>query len=63
MAYYRTCPNCGCALDPGERCDCTDKNTVISRGRSPRPTGDGGNQWRSSAAAVYATKKSPKVAT
>ncbi len=22
MAYYRTCPNCGCSLDPGERCDC-----------------------------------------
>ncbi len=19
---YRTCPDCGCALDPGERCDC-----------------------------------------
>lgn len=24
MAYYRTCPNCGAALDPGERCDCED---------------------------------------
>ncbi len=23
MAYYRVCPNCGCHLDPGERCDCT----------------------------------------
>lgn len=22
MSYYRTCPNCGAALDPGERCDC-----------------------------------------
>ena len=20
--YYRTCPNCGCNLDPDERCDC-----------------------------------------
>lgn len=20
--YYRTCPYCGAALDPGERCDC-----------------------------------------
>lgn len=23
MAYYNTCPRCGCHLDPGERCDCT----------------------------------------
>lgn len=22
MAYYNTCPNCGCNLDPGEKCDC-----------------------------------------
>lgn len=24
MSYYRTCPDCGAALDPGERCDCQD---------------------------------------
>lgn len=23
MTYYRTCPKCGAALDPGEKCDCT----------------------------------------
>lgn len=22
MAYYRLCDKCGCALDPGEKCDC-----------------------------------------
>lgn len=22
MAYYNVCPDCGCNLDPGERCDC-----------------------------------------
>lgn len=22
MAYYRTCPDCGGSLDPGEKCDC-----------------------------------------
>lgn len=22
MGYFRTCPNCGCHLDPNERCDC-----------------------------------------
>lgn len=25
MSYYRICPDCGCSLDPGERCDCLDK--------------------------------------
>lgn len=22
MCYFRTCPNCGAHLDPGEHCDC-----------------------------------------
>lgn len=22
MSYYRTCPKCGAALDPGETCEC-----------------------------------------
>lgn len=25
MSYYRICPNCGAALDPGELCDCKEK--------------------------------------
>ena len=25
MSYYRICPDCGSSLDPGERCDCQDK--------------------------------------
>ena len=25
MPYYRKCPLCGATLDPGERCDCQDK--------------------------------------
>ncbi len=28
MAYYRICPRCGAALDPGERCDCTENKTA-----------------------------------
>lgn len=28
MAYYRICPHCGAALDPGEQCDCKE-NTVL----------------------------------
>ena len=26
--YYRTCPDCGCHLDPGERCDCQIERDV-----------------------------------
>ncbi len=25
--YYKTCPLCGAALDPGESCDCATKGT------------------------------------
>ena len=25
MSYYRICPHCGAHLDPGEVCDCRDK--------------------------------------
>ena len=25
--YYNTCPQCGAALDPGERCDC-ERETI-----------------------------------
>lgn len=24
LGYYKTCPDCGAHLDPGERCDCKD---------------------------------------
>lgn len=27
---FKTCPVCGCALDPGERCDCTDDGGAAS---------------------------------
>ncbi len=26
MSYYRTCPICGAALDPGEICECVRRN-------------------------------------
>lgn len=29
MAFYRTCPFCGAALDPGERCDCQKKESLL----------------------------------
>lgn len=25
MAYYNVCAKCGCNLDPGEKCDCEEK--------------------------------------
>lgn len=25
MAYYRICPDCGAALDPGEKCECQEE--------------------------------------
>lgn len=28
MSYYRTCPECGAHLDPGEKCDC-EKNPPL----------------------------------
>jgi len=30
MSYYRPCPVCGAALDPGERCDCQDKKEAAA---------------------------------
>lgn len=31
MAYYRVCPDCGAALDPGEVCDCRTGNSGEER--------------------------------
>lgn len=31
MAYYRECPHCGAALDPGEKCDCEDEREKQKR--------------------------------
>ena len=30
MSYYRTCPHCGAALDPGERCDCQEEKETAA---------------------------------
>ena len=31
MPYYKPCPLCGAALDPGERCDCQDRQNPYKR--------------------------------
>jgi len=37
MAFYKVCKSCGCNLDPGERCDCEEKEplkpTKVKRAR------------------------------
>ena len=38
MAYYRTCPHCGAALDPGERCDCRERTESEARKCSEKST-------------------------
>lgn len=31
MSFFRVCPLCGAALDPGERCDCEEeKKAAVS---------------------------------
>lgn len=37
---YRLCPNCGAALDPGEICDCQDKEDAASRGANTESGAD-----------------------
>lgn len=39
MSYYRTCPHCGAALDPGEVCDCRAKEEAPAGAAN---TGEGG---------------------
>lgn len=39
MSYYRTCPHCGAALDPGEACDCRAKEGAPAGAAN---TGEGG---------------------
>ena len=38
MSYYRTCPHCGAHLDPGEVCDCRNKEKAPA---SAANTGEG----------------------
>lgn len=39
MSFYRTCPHCGAALDPGEACDCRAKEGAPA---SASNAGEGG---------------------
>lgn len=32
MGFFRTCPDCGCNLDPNEKCDCQNKEAKEANG-------------------------------
>lgn len=32
MSYYKICPYCGAALDPGEKCDCRKEKAARPAG-------------------------------
>lgn len=41
MSLFKECPECGAALDPGERCDCQkEKDCPHANEISPKPTAD-----------------------
>ncbi len=40
MAMHHTCPYCGSNLDPGERCNCTEKEDAASRGANTESGAD-----------------------
>lgn len=53
MSYYRTCIYCGAALDPGEKCDCGQKETA----RSAATETDGMKKITANNIIAYADKK------
>lgn len=46
--FYRTCPHCGCNLDPSESCDCQQERKedreIKSAERGKEDTNDGKNR-------------------
>lgn len=32
MGFFRTCPDCGCNLDPSEKCDCQNNEEKEANG-------------------------------
>lgn len=52
MSYYKICPYCGAALDPGERCDCKKEKAA-----RPAGTETNGKANRSVNIIAYDVKK------
>ena len=49
MSYFKTCPHCGANLDPGEVCDCRDKERAAQGAAN---TKDGGAEQIDTAAST-----------
>lgn len=59
MSYYKTCPLCGAHLDPGESCDCRDKEEAA---RGATNTQDGKVEQIDKAVSVlYYTKEGRSI--
>lgn len=52
MGYYKTCPECGAHLDPGERCDCTLHISEHKKSPLPTPAKATGNELQNNAKSV-----------
>ncbi len=43
--YGYICPDCGCHLDPGERCDCREERERERKGDKDLEVSESGNEW------------------
>ena len=59
--YYRACPNCGCNLDPGERCDCSEKNSQIEKERHFQETLDSISRLKAKTLERFEYKGTPEM--
>lgn len=59
MSYYRTCPYCGAALDPGEACDCRAKEEAPAS--AANAGGDGAEQITTAVSASYDTRETEEM--
>lgn len=44
--YYRTCPDCGSNLDPGEKCDCISQKEENRKEMEKKISADKRGQYR-----------------
>ena len=61
---YRTCPDCGAALDPGERCDCWEqpKSQAPGKKRKKKSPGQTGAEEKEGRYSMSKQKQAPESA-